>query len=564
MKAFTLLLETRCNNFCVFCGNRAVDAPMVRVRQRLGLTVPKRREGRTSSLHVVDVADYEEDPKPRFTLQGALDELRLARENGFDRLSLQGGEPTLWPWIVELIEQARAMGFVEVVTVTNGQLLARAAFAEALVRAGLNGITFSFLGSTALVHDTMTVVPKSFEKLCAAVRNCRRLVDEDGIQLHLDAAFVTSGANVEQLPEFVDLAHGLGLSSAHIQLVRYDFFGDDDTVKEWLRFPLEGIRKPAADALERSAATGFRLHFDDPPACMLPRLRPDEASRWKRVRDTEKHTFAGPDFDYTPGEKKLMRAADCAGCVLQKGCLYVPAEYLPRTGSPFEAVTVATLRAQIEAVGGGPGAAARLAEDVEVLGILTGEGVLGDADFSSEIEAAWGRTLAWAVAHEDGEELRQAWYGLLGLWPPHHGDRDPMSRTGDAMKRALRDPYSILRSGDPPVPLADAAALTHLLHFGGGWRLGLQLEAVDGGLRAVGVLPLPGRSPGLHRRLAMYLFVSFQGLRMAWSEALRVDGSRVELDRGDGLALAWRARVPGAIRLEARPVDARPSEAVVP
>ncbi len=555
MKVFTLLLETRCNNFCVYCGNRAVDAPMVRVRQRLGLSVPRPREGHTGALNVVEPTAWEEDPKPRFTLDGALAELRAAREQGFDRLSLQGGEPTLWPWIVELIAEARALGFEEVVTVTNGQLLARAPFAADLVRAGLSGITFSFLGADAAVHDTMTVVPGSFERLCEGVRNCRRLADEGGHRLHLDAAFVVSGANLEQLPAFVELAHGLGLTSAHLALVRYDFFGDDDTVRGWLSFPLERLREPAARALARAEALSFRLHFDDPPACMLPRLRPDEAARWRRVRRTERHTFAGPDFGYTPGDKNEIRAEACRSCLLREGCLYVPKEYLPPGPSPFSPITPATLRAQIEAAEGGTGEAPRLAEHVEVLGLLRAEGVLApDPSLDAAVEAAWGRVLRSAVEAGGGEELRAAWYGLLGLWPPRHGDRDPLARSADALRSALREPTALLRAG--PVPEARPEEVSHVLRFGAGWQVGLRLEDGPGGLRVRGLLLVPGRSPGVHRRLALHLFASFQGLRLAFASRIAAGDGRVLLDRGDGLALAWRERVPGALRLEGRPAAA--------
>ena len=561
MKAFTLLLETRCNNFCVYCGNRAVDAPMARVRRRLGLSMPKRREGFTGSLNVVDQEEYEEEPKPRFTLEGAQAQLRGAREQGFDRLSLQGGEPTLWPWIVPLIREARAMGFVEVVTVTNGQLLSRARFAEDLVRAGLSGITFSFLGASALVHDTLTVVAGSFDRLCEGVRNCRRLADDEGLDLHLDAAFIMSGANLDQLAEFVDLAQGLGLTSAHLALVRYDFFGDDDTVRQWLSFPLDRIREPVAAALARADALRFRLHFDDPPACMLPRLRPEEVARWKRVRETEMHTFAGPDFGYTPGPKGAQRAPECASCLMQKGCLYVPGEYLSGPASPFSSITLATLLAQGESVGSGRGASARLAEHVEVLSILREQGVVApDPEQDAAVEAAWGRALAWGVQAKDADEVRESWFGLLGLWPPRQGDRDPLNRSSDALRRALGDPASVLFNANTPVPAARPEDLTHVLHFGAGWRLGLQLDVGPAGLRPLGLLALPGRCPGVHRRLAMYLFASFQGMKLAWSRGLSVVGSQVQLDRGDGLALAWRGRVPGVPRLEARTADPPGSE----
>src|SRR5579885_2594126 len=95
-REFTLLLELPCNRFFVFCAQREVDEALVRARRRLGLGVPPTVFG---------------DTRGRYTLETACEALRRARDEGFDDLSLQGGEPTIWPHVVPLVAAAHAIGF---------------------------------------------------------------------------------------------------------------------------------------------------------------------------------------------------------------------------------------------------------------------------------------------------------------------------------------------------------------------------------------------------------------------------------------------------------------------
>ena len=88
MKVLTLLLELRCNNYCFFCGSRAIDAPMIETREKLGLSVPSAVKSRRSGADA-------KVPQKRYTLESAVEALTEAATNGFTCLSLQGGEPSL-------------------------------------------------------------------------------------------------------------------------------------------------------------------------------------------------------------------------------------------------------------------------------------------------------------------------------------------------------------------------------------------------------------------------------------------------------------------------------------
>src|SRR5439155_9612813 len=132
----------------VFCGQREVDEALVRARRRRGLTVLENRYGAT---------------RGRYTLASATEALVRARADGFSELSLQGGEPTIWPELPSLVAEARRLGFGFIGVVTNGRKLADARFAEALLGAGLDAVTASLLGPDAATHDAVAAAPGAFD-----------------------------------------------------------------------------------------------------------------------------------------------------------------------------------------------------------------------------------------------------------------------------------------------------------------------------------------------------------------------------------------------------------------
>ena len=70
-KVFTLLVEMRCNSYCVFCGQRQVDEGLVKARRGLGLSMPRTSYG---------------DLRGRYTLETATDALLAARTVGAESL----------------------------------------------------------------------------------------------------------------------------------------------------------------------------------------------------------------------------------------------------------------------------------------------------------------------------------------------------------------------------------------------------------------------------------------------------------------------------------------------
>ncbi len=134
------------------------------------------------------------------------------RKQGIETLEFTGGEPTIRPDLVELVEFARSIGFDKISMITNGIRTAQPEYAAALVKAGVNDFLVSIHGKDATVHDRVTELPGSFDK---AVQTVRNLLTHP---VKVRANCVISGFNYTGAVETLALYHSLGLQTANFIL----------------------------------------------------------------------------------------------------------------------------------------------------------------------------------------------------------------------------------------------------------------------------------------------------------------------------------------------------------
>jgi MoaA/NifB/PqqE/SkfB family radical SAM enzyme len=98
-------------------------------------------------------------------------EIKKAKDEGATRLVLSGGEPTIFPQIIDIVRYGRSIGFDRIQTISNGRMYAYKRFTKDMVDAGLNEVTFSIHGPNSKVHDAMTRVPGSFRESILGLKN---------------------------------------------------------------------------------------------------------------------------------------------------------------------------------------------------------------------------------------------------------------------------------------------------------------------------------------------------------------------------------------------------------
>ena len=127
------------------------------------------------------IESFKDDPKRVLDLAGWCKIMEELRNAGTLYLILMGGEPTLSPHFFDIIKTGTEMGF-HVAMISNGLKIKDMDYALRLKQSGLKMVTFSLYSLDATVHDKMTSVAGSHEKLMQAIEFCSK----QGIQVHLN------------------------------------------------------------------------------------------------------------------------------------------------------------------------------------------------------------------------------------------------------------------------------------------------------------------------------------------------------------------------------------------
>lgn len=135
-KRYWLKVTDACNNNCVFC-----------------LDADKRQQNRFEDFDTVAM------------------KMRQAYHEGNQRLIISGGEASIHPRFLDIVQQGRDVGFCAIQTITNGRMFSYKRFADRAVSLGLSEVTFSIHGHTPELHDSQTRAEGSFLQAVRGIRN---------------------------------------------------------------------------------------------------------------------------------------------------------------------------------------------------------------------------------------------------------------------------------------------------------------------------------------------------------------------------------------------------------
>jgi MoaA/NifB/PqqE/SkfB family radical SAM enzyme len=176
-------------------------------------------------------------------------------DEGYETLSLSGGEPLLYPELPRVAEAARAAG-MRVVAITNGFRVAPRF--QHLIDA-LDGLAVSFDGLRG-VHDRVRGNPRAFEMGVAALRHLQSLGRPAAV------AYTVSRESLPDLPAFLEMVAPLGVRGVQLRPLvmtgrateEYTgpALGPADMIRLWL----------TASALQMAWDGEMAIHCDAAPA----------------------------------------------------------------------------------------------------------------------------------------------------------------------------------------------------------------------------------------------------------------------------------------------------------
>ena len=156
--------------------------------------------------------------KSEMTLEDWKKIIDEASENNIKSIIIRGGEPFLFPGIIELLEYINYQGFFVSID-SNGTLLEK--YAEDLVRLGNMHITISVDGPEE-IHDYVRGVKGTFQKLKRGIARLNELEKDQTNTISKSICFTASSNNYLSLGELPDVAKSLGIKS--INMMPYYYF----------------------------------------------------------------------------------------------------------------------------------------------------------------------------------------------------------------------------------------------------------------------------------------------------------------------------------------------------
>lgn len=259
----------------------------------------------------------EQGDAPPADVAPAIQAMRAGRAQGVAKLTLLGGEPTIQPGFLEVVREAVALGFEEIVIFTNGVKTARASFVDELLATG-GRFTFrlSFQGATRAAHERTTRKLGSFQRLVDTLGHLR----DRGQRVTVNMCVVAS--NFESIDAFPALLLPHGVSQLHLDLMRPLDAGVRTEEELRATIPRNAALAPHLARMIAGFPEGFDVNVGNLPYCAAPEL-----AAWIH-HDGEPTMTVSADGDAlsAPWDKYLVKRRDkvkveaCRACVFDAEC----------------------------------------------------------------------------------------------------------------------------------------------------------------------------------------------------------------------------------------------------
>ena len=141
-------------------------------------------------------------------------------KKGFRSIDFVGGEPTIYPHIIELINQAKQLGYRRIAIATNGKRFSDFNFTKKIIEAGLNRVTVSFHSSEKEVEDYLTTIPGSFEQKIKGVQNLVYFKNKNLLNYGLSLNPLIHRKNYKKLEDLVIYFKKLGIDNFRFNFLR--------------------------------------------------------------------------------------------------------------------------------------------------------------------------------------------------------------------------------------------------------------------------------------------------------------------------------------------------------
>jgi MoaA/NifB/PqqE/SkfB family radical SAM enzyme len=251
---------------------------------------------------------------------------------GYEAVSLHGGEATIRKDFLEILDEIRERGYPTVHLMTNARKLAQPKFAHAVVEKGVSLFVVSMHGATALTQDRISKSVGSFEQAVRGIRNVKEL----GATVRTNS--VVCKDNYTELPDIIDLCLDLGADQINLSALHTSGTALRNFWEVTPRY--DDIQPYVLEACKRAVSRGSRLVLEGFPYCTVPGyeefLVDWEQNKYKVLY----RSFVMDDYEDHMDDFARVKDARCEGCVFNTVCGGVYKEYAEMIGwDEFHPVT---------------------------------------------------------------------------------------------------------------------------------------------------------------------------------------------------------------------------------
>jgi len=224
----------------------------------------------------------------------------------YEEIVFTGGEPTLHENFLELVREAKQVGFKLIQIQTNGRRFVYMSFCKQTVAAGANEFSPAVHGPNAKIHDFLTSAQGSFSQTTQGIINIKKL----GLPVMTNT--VITSRNYKYLPQMASLFVNLGVDQ--FQFAFPHITGSAAKNKDWLIPRKTEIMEYVKEGLDIGIKAGCRVMTEAIPLCMMEGYEDYIAE--KIIPESKVFDAVGiienySDYRKTSGKLKNAKCSEC-------------------------------------------------------------------------------------------------------------------------------------------------------------------------------------------------------------------------------------------------------------
>lgn len=192
-------------------------------------------------------------------------EIEKAGQNGYNSLGFLGGEPTIYPSILDLIKHAVQCNFKKIHIVSNGRRYSDKKFLKNLLDSGVTRFSVSVHSHQESTEDNLTKVKDGFKEKIRGIKNLTEFSGRGLIKEPISINIVVNKMNYQNMPDTIKFFNKMGVNDFRLNFIRPEGRAADNFNEVVLKYSdFSGV---AEEILRFAKSNGVSLNIGDMPLC---------------------------------------------------------------------------------------------------------------------------------------------------------------------------------------------------------------------------------------------------------------------------------------------------------